>query len=130
MACAPTDGVGVAAWAAPWPPRTLVDLLVPRLRLVTAVTEEEWQSPFSMASALTDGVGVVGRATPPPPLRAPCSPGAAIMFDRRLCQGGGDMPPFVMSIRCLVLYTLSVAKAWGGVWLGGGGCCGALMVNI
>ncbi len=49
MARAPTDGVGIAAWAAPWPPRALVNPLAPQLCLVTAVVEEEWQSPFPMA---------------------------------------------------------------------------------
>ena len=38
------------------------------------------------------------------------------------------MSPFVRSVQCLVLYTLSVAKAWGGGggeggW-GGGVLCG------
>ena len=69
MSRAPTDGVGVAAWVAPWPPRTLVDPLAPRLHSVTAVAEKEWQSPILMARAPTDGVGVAARATPPPPRR-------------------------------------------------------------
>ena len=66
MARAPTDGVGVAAWAAPRPPCTLINPLAPQLHSVAAVAEEEWQSPFSMPPTPTDGVGVAARATPPP----------------------------------------------------------------
>ena len=53
-----------------------------------AVAEVELQSPFLMAHAPTDGIGVAARATFLPPQCAYHSPGAAIVFDRRLCQGG------------------------------------------
>ena len=101
-------------------PRALVVPMAPRLRSVAAVAEEEWQSPFSMARVPTDGVGIAAWVIPLPPLHARCSPGAAIVFDCCLCQGGGDMSPFVRSVQCLVLYTLSVTEAWGGRVVGGG----------
>ena len=43
MARAPTDGLSFATRAAPRSPRALVVPLAPRLRLVMAVAEEEWQ---------------------------------------------------------------------------------------
>ncbi len=97
MAHAPTDGVGIAARAAPRPPRALVDPLAPRLHSVVAVAEEEWQSPFLMARAPTDGVGVAARATfpPPPALVVPlallsCSIDAFAKEEwQRLCRWGG-----------------------------------------
>ena len=66
MACAPTDGLGIAARATPCPPRARVvplalDCVWCRCHLV-GVAEA-----VSMAHALTDGLSLAAQAVPCPP---------------------------------------------------------------
>ena len=43
MAHTSTDGLGIAAQVAPWPPHALVVPLAPLSCLIDTVAEEEWQ---------------------------------------------------------------------------------------